>query len=238
MKFLTHDGLLYFWKKAKNYIDTKLNNYPAISDRGTMCSRGTVTDANQAIDSGVYEAWNNVINLPDSASQIGVLLVARSTTFIMQIYATYSGNVWTRSRGATPDEWTAWTNIKGVNDLFVKNVENLSTKSITLDDGVGSWIPFKSCRTINGEKFSASLAVGANKSLSLELRNETTGAVLSRIDFRADGADGGKINAEKLGGYTRSTSNATGYHITQLSTTDIIAGTSALSSGTVYIVYE
>lgn len=25
MKFLTHDGLLYFWKKVKNYIDTGLN---------------------------------------------------------------------------------------------------------------------------------------------------------------------------------------------------------------------
>lgn len=23
MKFLTHDGLLYFWKKVKNYVDTK-----------------------------------------------------------------------------------------------------------------------------------------------------------------------------------------------------------------------
>ena len=25
MKFLTHDGLLYFWKKVKSYIDTGLN---------------------------------------------------------------------------------------------------------------------------------------------------------------------------------------------------------------------
>lgn len=26
MKFLTHDGLLYFWKKVKSYIDTGLNS--------------------------------------------------------------------------------------------------------------------------------------------------------------------------------------------------------------------
>lgn len=31
MKFLTHDGLLYFWKKIKNYIDTGLSSKANVS---------------------------------------------------------------------------------------------------------------------------------------------------------------------------------------------------------------
>ena len=26
MKFVTHDGLLYFWTKVKNYVDSKVEN--------------------------------------------------------------------------------------------------------------------------------------------------------------------------------------------------------------------
>lgn len=31
MKFLTHDGLLYFWKKVKTYIDTGLGSKADVS---------------------------------------------------------------------------------------------------------------------------------------------------------------------------------------------------------------
>ncbi len=44
MKFLTHDGLLYFWKKVKNYVDTKdtaINN--ALASKSNKSTATNVT---------------------------------------------------------------------------------------------------------------------------------------------------------------------------------------------------
>lgn len=44
MKFLTHDGLLYFWKKVKNYVDTKettINN--ALASKSNKSTTTSVT---------------------------------------------------------------------------------------------------------------------------------------------------------------------------------------------------
>ena len=44
MKFLTHDGLLYFWKKAKAYIDSKYNElFQSVSSGKTLVANA-ITD--------------------------------------------------------------------------------------------------------------------------------------------------------------------------------------------------
>ena len=51
MKFLTHDGLLYFWQKVKSYIDTKYNElFQSVSNgkklvASAITDKGIVTDA-------------------------------------------------------------------------------------------------------------------------------------------------------------------------------------------------
>lgn len=51
MKFLSHDGLLYFWRKIKSYIDTKYNElFQSVSNGKTLVAsaitdKGIVTDA-------------------------------------------------------------------------------------------------------------------------------------------------------------------------------------------------
>ena len=51
MKFLSHDGLLYFWKKTKSYIDTKYNElFQSVSNGKTLVAsaitdKGISTDA-------------------------------------------------------------------------------------------------------------------------------------------------------------------------------------------------
>lgn len=47
MKFLTHDGLLYFWRKVKTYVDTKYN------ELFQSVSNGKKTVANAITDKGV-----------------------------------------------------------------------------------------------------------------------------------------------------------------------------------------
>ena len=47
MKFLSHDGLLYFWKKTKAYIDTKYN------ELFQSVSNGKTTVANAITDKGI-----------------------------------------------------------------------------------------------------------------------------------------------------------------------------------------
>lgn len=46
MKFLTHDGLLYFWKKVKNYVDTKdtaINNALASKSNKSIATNVTLS---------------------------------------------------------------------------------------------------------------------------------------------------------------------------------------------------
>ena len=50
MKFLTHDGVLYFWTKIKNYVDTKYN------ELFQSVSNGKKTVANAITDKGVATA--------------------------------------------------------------------------------------------------------------------------------------------------------------------------------------
>lgn len=50
MKFLTHDGVLYFWSKIKAYIDTKYN------ELFQSVSNGKITVANAITDKGVATA--------------------------------------------------------------------------------------------------------------------------------------------------------------------------------------
>lgn len=52
MKFLTHDGVAYFWEKIKNYIDTKYN------ELFQSVSNGKTTVANAITDKGVATATN------------------------------------------------------------------------------------------------------------------------------------------------------------------------------------
>ena len=47
MKFLTHDGTLYFWTKIKNYVDTKYN------ELFQSVSNGKKTVANAITDKGI-----------------------------------------------------------------------------------------------------------------------------------------------------------------------------------------
>ena len=47
MKFLSHDGLLYFWKKIKSYVDTKYN------ELFQSVSNGKTTVANAITDKGI-----------------------------------------------------------------------------------------------------------------------------------------------------------------------------------------
>ena len=41
MKFLTHDGLLYFWRKVKDYVDTGLNGKSGTSHIQALDKGGT-----------------------------------------------------------------------------------------------------------------------------------------------------------------------------------------------------
>lgn len=52
MKFLTHDGLLYFWGKVKAYVDSKYN------ELFQSVSNGKITVANAITDKGVATATN------------------------------------------------------------------------------------------------------------------------------------------------------------------------------------
>lgn len=51
MKFLSHDGLLYFWKKTKSYVDTKYNElFQSVSNGKSLVAsaitgKGIITDA-------------------------------------------------------------------------------------------------------------------------------------------------------------------------------------------------
>ena len=50
MKFLSHDGLLYFWKKIKSYIDTKYNElFQSVSNGKTLVA-SAITDKGIATD--------------------------------------------------------------------------------------------------------------------------------------------------------------------------------------------
>lgn len=55
MKFLTHDGLLYFWRKVKSYVDTGLNGKSSTSHIQTVAQGGTgaTTAANARTNLGV-----------------------------------------------------------------------------------------------------------------------------------------------------------------------------------------
>lgn len=50
MKFLTHDGLLYFWQKAKSYIDTKYNELFQSVSNGKKVVASAITDKGVATD--------------------------------------------------------------------------------------------------------------------------------------------------------------------------------------------
>ena len=52
MKFLTHDGVVYFWSKIKSYVDTKYN------ELFQSVSNGKTTVANAITDKGVATATN------------------------------------------------------------------------------------------------------------------------------------------------------------------------------------
>lgn len=50
MKFLSHDGLLYFWRKIKSYIDTKYNElFQSVSNGKTLVA-SAITDKGVATD--------------------------------------------------------------------------------------------------------------------------------------------------------------------------------------------
>ena len=81
MKFLTHDGLLYFWKKTKAYIDAKYNELfqsvssgktlvaNAITDLGVATS-ATDTFATIANNIGKIETGIDTSNATATASHI------------------------------------------------------------------------------------------------------------------------------------------------------------------------
>lgn len=50
MKFLSHDGLLYFWKKIKSYIDTKYNELFQYVSNGKTLVASAITDKGIATD--------------------------------------------------------------------------------------------------------------------------------------------------------------------------------------------
>ncbi len=53
MKFLTHDGILYFWGKIKSYVDSKYNElFQSVSNGKTLV-------ANAITDKGVATATND-----------------------------------------------------------------------------------------------------------------------------------------------------------------------------------
>ena len=65
MKFLSHDGLLYFWKKTKSYIDTKYN------ELFQSVSNGKTTVANAITDKGI--ATNATDTFATIAHNIGLI---------------------------------------------------------------------------------------------------------------------------------------------------------------------
>lgn len=50
MKFLSHDGLLYFWKKTKTYIDNKYNELFQSVSNGKKLVASAITDKGVATD--------------------------------------------------------------------------------------------------------------------------------------------------------------------------------------------
>ena len=65
MKFLSHDGLLYFWKKTKSYIDTRYNElFQSVSNGKTLVA-SAITDKGVATD-----ATDTFATMADNINQI------------------------------------------------------------------------------------------------------------------------------------------------------------------------
>lgn len=65
MKFLSHDGLLYFWKKAKLYIDTKYNELFQSVSNGKILVASAITDKGVSTD-----ATDTFATMADNINQI------------------------------------------------------------------------------------------------------------------------------------------------------------------------
>lgn len=75
MKFLTHDGTLYFWKKIKSYVDTKTSTHIQ-----TVATGGTgATNASDAIiNLGAKAAEPTIFQLSDG--YVGVRTIGRTAS--------------------------------------------------------------------------------------------------------------------------------------------------------------
>jgi hypothetical protein len=69
MKFLTHDGLLYFWKKVKNYVDTKdtaINNALASKSNKSTATNVTLSASSWSGSAAPYSYTISNSNITDS----------------------------------------------------------------------------------------------------------------------------------------------------------------------------
>ena len=70
MKFLSHDGLLYFWKKVKNYVDTK--------DTAVNTNISTINTNITSINSQISTINTNVAAKVNKSTSVNVTLAVSS----------------------------------------------------------------------------------------------------------------------------------------------------------------
>lgn len=132
MKFLTHDGTLYFWQKAKNYIDTKLgekansnhkhgksditdfptslpaNGGAADTAKGLIGSSTTGVNLN-TLTTPMIQYCNDPINNPAGTGN-GMIIVHRAGDIVYQEYSVYSTSQIFQRRSLSPfTNFTPWT---------------------------------------------------------------------------------------------------------------------------------
>jgi len=75
MKFLTHDGLLYFWRKVKSYVDTGLNSKSSTSHVQALDKGGTgaTTAANARTNLGLGAASTYNVDTTPTTNSINLI---------------------------------------------------------------------------------------------------------------------------------------------------------------------
>lgn len=88
MKFLTHDGLLYFWKKVKSYTDTAVATKANSSHTHT---KSQITDFPTTMTPAAHNQAASTITAGTFGGQVAANASATSTIGTAQVRNIYAG---------------------------------------------------------------------------------------------------------------------------------------------------
>ena len=91
MKFLSHDGLLYFWKKVKNYTDTSLTTAKSYTDTN-FANAKAYTDTNIATTKTYVNTSISNIKQVDNANSVSGYTISVLTQAAYNALTTKNSN--------------------------------------------------------------------------------------------------------------------------------------------------